>query len=65
MVYKGTAVARGVGRAVVTGTAMDTEVGGIAGMLAAAEDAPTPLQREIAGVIRDCSAFRWSQSLSS
>ncbi|HSL35523.1 MAG TPA: HAD-IC family P-type ATPase, partial [Arthrobacter sp.] len=50
MVYKGTAVAQGVGRAVVTGTAMDTEVGAIAGMLAAAEDAPTPLQREIAGV---------------
>ncbi len=52
MVYKGTAVARGVGRAVVTGTAMDTEVGGIAGMLAAAEDAPTPLQQEIASVSR-------------
>ena len=50
MVYKGTAVTQGVGRAVVTGTAMDTEVGAIAGMLAAAEDAPTPLQREIAGV---------------
>ena len=50
MVYKGTAVVQGVGRAVVTGTAMDTEVGAIAGMLAAAEDAPTPLQREIAGV---------------
>ena len=50
MVFKGTAVARGVGRAVVTGTAMDTEVGAIAGMLAAAEDAPTPLQREIAGI---------------
>lgn len=50
MVYRGTAVARGVGRAVVTGTAMDTEVGAIAGMLAAAEDAPTPLQREIKGV---------------
>ncbi|HEX9085947.1 MAG TPA: cation-translocating P-type ATPase [Arthrobacter sp.] len=50
MVFKGTAVARGVGRAVVTGTAMDTEVGAIAGMLAAAEDTPTPLQREIAGV---------------
>ncbi|MET3952928.1 cation-translocating P-type ATPase [Arthrobacter sp. UYEF36] len=50
MVYKGTAVAQGLGRAVVTATAMDTEVGAIAGMLAAAEDAPTPLQREIAGV---------------
>ncbi|WP_202129134.1 cation-translocating P-type ATPase [Pseudarthrobacter sp. ATCC 49987] len=50
MVYKGTAVAQGVGRAVVTGTGMDTEVGAIAGMLAAVEDAPTPLQQEIAGV---------------
>jgi Ca2+-transporting ATPase len=33
MVFKGTGVVQGVGRAVVTGTAMDTEVGAIAGML--------------------------------
>ena len=52
MVYKGTAVAQGVGRAVVTGTAMDTEVGAIAGMLERTEAAPTPLQREITGVSR-------------
>ena len=50
MVYKGTAVAWGVGRAVVTGTAMDTEVGAIAGMLERAGSAPTPLQQEIAAV---------------
>ena len=47
MVYKGTAVAQGVGRAIVTGTGMDTEVGAIAGMLEATDTEPTPLQREI------------------
>ncbi|HUO39975.1 MAG TPA: cation-translocating P-type ATPase [Mycobacterium sp.] len=50
MVYRGTAVAQGVGRAVITATGMDTEVGAIAELLEATRDAPTPLQREIAGV---------------
>ncbi|MFB0833525.1 cation-translocating P-type ATPase [Arthrobacter halodurans] len=52
MVYKGTAVAQGVGRAVVTGTGMGTEVGAIAGLLEATEAEPTPLQRELAVVSR-------------
>jgi magnesium-transporting ATPase (P-type) len=52
MVFKGTAVTQGVGRAVVTGTAMDTEVGAIAGMLERTVAEPTPLQKEIAGVSR-------------
>jgi Ca2+-transporting ATPase len=47
MVWKGTAVTRGTGRAVVTATGMDTELGKIAGMLEGAREEPTPLQREI------------------
>lgn len=47
MVFKGTAVTQGVGRAVVTGTAMDTEVGAIAGMLERTVAEPTPLQKEL------------------
>lgn len=50
MVYKGTAVARGVGRAVVTATGMDTEVGRIATLLEETEDTPSPLQLEIAKI---------------
>ncbi|QCO98289.1 cation-translocating P-type ATPase [Arthrobacter sp. 24S4-2] len=50
MVFKSTAVVRGRGSAVVTGTAMNTEVGAIAGMLERTESEPTPLQKEIAGV---------------
>ncbi len=47
MVFKGTAVAEGSGRAVVTATGMDTEMGSIADMLEAAEQAPSPLQIEL------------------
>ena len=50
MVYKGTAVVQGVGRAIVTATGMDTEVGEIAEMLEATKEEPSPLQREIATV---------------
>ncbi|MDQ0092484.1 cation-translocating P-type ATPase [Paeniglutamicibacter psychrophenolicus] len=50
MVFKGTCVVQRVGRAVVTGTAMGTEVGAIAGLLERTEADPTPLQREIAEV---------------
>ena len=52
MVFKGTAVARGVGRAVVTGTGMDTEMGRIATLLDETVDEPSPLQREIAQITR-------------
>jgi len=48
MVFKGTAVAQGTGRAVVTATGMQTEMGGIAALLDTTQDAPTPLQVEIA-----------------
>lgn len=47
MVYKGTAVAQGVGRAVVTDVGMSTEVGSIAEMLEATVKEPTPLQNEV------------------
>ncbi|KPF45399.1 haloacid dehalogenase [beta proteobacterium AAP121] len=48
MVFKGTAVAQGSGRALVTATGMQTEMGGIATLLDTTPDAPTPLQLEIA-----------------
>jgi magnesium-transporting ATPase (P-type) len=48
MVFKGTAVAQGTGRALVTATGMQTEMGGIATLLDTTPDAPTPLQVEIA-----------------
>ncbi len=47
MVFKGTAVVSGVGRAVVTSTGMDTEMGHVATMLEGTQAEPTPLQREI------------------
>ena len=47
MIFNGTSVTQGTGRAIVTGTGMDTQVGKIAGMLSAAEDEQTPLQKEM------------------
>ncbi|HTV22877.1 MAG TPA: HAD-IC family P-type ATPase, partial [Polyangiaceae bacterium] len=52
MVYKGSAVARGAGRAVVTATGMATEMGHIAGLLEQTEEDPTPLEVEIARIGR-------------
>ncbi len=52
MVFNGTAVTQGVGRAVVTATGMATQMGQIAGLLHATREDPTPLQREIARVGR-------------
>jgi len=48
MVFKGTSVAQGSGRAVVVATGMQSELGSIAAMLDATEEQPTPLQREVA-----------------
>jgi len=48
MVFKGTAVAQGTGRAVVTATGMQTEMGGIATLLDTTPNVLTPLQVEIA-----------------
>lgn len=50
MVFKGTAVAQGTGRAVVTATGMRTEMGAIAEMLEATREEQTPLQKEVARI---------------
>lgn len=47
MLFAGTAVVGGHGRAIVTGTGMDTETGRIATMLEQTVDESTPLQREL------------------
>jgi len=47
MVYKHTTVVRGRGRAVVVGTGMDTEVGGIASRLGETDTQQTPFQTEV------------------
>jgi Ca2+-transporting ATPase len=47
MLYSGTVATYGRGRAIVVATGMGTEVGRIAGLLAAAEKEPTPLQQEL------------------
>ena len=52
MVFHGSAVSSGSGRAVVTATGMATEMGAIAELLDRTEAAPSPLQRELAGLSR-------------
>ncbi len=52
MVFKGTAVAKGAGRAVVTATAMATQTGQIAGLVRTVNHEATPLQREVARASR-------------
>jgi potassium/sodium efflux P-type ATPase len=47
MVFGGTAVTRGRGRAVVTATGMATEMGNVARLLGRTEEPRTPLQREV------------------
>ncbi|NTV65970.1 MAG: HAD-IC family P-type ATPase, partial [Oscillochloris sp.] len=47
MVFAGTAVASGRGRALVTATGSASEIGKIAGSLQQAEDETTPLQKEL------------------
>ena len=47
MVFNGTAVTRGRGRAVVTTTGMATEMGNVARLLGRTEETRTPLQHEI------------------
>ena len=47
MCYMGSTVVYGRGKAVFTRTGMDTEMGKIAGALAATEDEQTPLQRKL------------------
>ena len=47
MVFSGTSVTYGHGKAIVTATGMLTEMGRIAGLLQETPDEPTPLQREL------------------
>ena len=47
MCYMGSTVVYGRGKAVITDTGMDTEMGKIAGVLAATADEETPLQRKL------------------
>ncbi|MFI7708040.1 cation-translocating P-type ATPase [Nonomuraea sp. NPDC049480] len=50
--FMNTSVARGRGEMLVTATGMATETGRIAGLLATAKPAPTPLQRQISALGR-------------
>lgn len=52
LVFKGTAVAQGSGRAVITAIGMRSEMGAIATLLDATDDRPTPLQTEVVRVGR-------------
>jgi Ca2+-transporting ATPase len=47
MIFSGTAATYGRGRAVITATGMQTEMGRIAGMMDRATDETTPLQKEL------------------
>jgi P-type Ca2+ transporter type 2C len=47
MVFKGTSVVTGVGRAIITTTGTHTEIGHIAHLLAETKEEPSPLEREL------------------
>ncbi len=55
MCYMGSTVVYGRGKAVITETGMDTEMGKIAGALAAAQDEETPLQKKLDALGRTLS----------
>ena len=52
LVFAGTTVASGTGRAVVFGTGADTEFGRVYRLAGEVQDAPSPLQREVAVAAR-------------
>ncbi|MEL7048132.1 MAG: HAD-IC family P-type ATPase, partial [Pseudomonadota bacterium] len=47
MLFKGTAIARGQAKGVVTSTGMDTEIGHIAQLMSATEDETSPLEEQL------------------
>lgn len=47
MIFAGTSIAQGRGKAIITGTGMRTEIGKIAGMISTTTDEETPLQRRL------------------
>ncbi len=55
MVYMGSTITYGRALAVVTGTGMQTQMGGIADALASSEDEQTPLQRKLTELSRKLS----------
>jgi magnesium-transporting ATPase (P-type) len=52
LVFAGTNIAAGTGKAIVLTTGMNTEFGKIAGFTQALEDEPSPLQQELANVTK-------------
>ena len=52
MLYKGTAVTRGSGEAVVVATGMDTEIGAISSLVETAEPETTPLEKRLDALAR-------------
>jgi Ca2+-transporting ATPase len=52
MIFSGTAVTRGQGRAIVTATGRSTLLGTIAALVSRAKPPPTPLQRRVGGLAR-------------
>jgi P-type Ca2+ transporter type 2C len=63
LLFAGTSVAAGTGRAVVFATGMDTEFGKIARLTQSLGNAPSPLQKEMAGVTRTVSTIAVSVGL--
>ena len=57
MVFAGTGVTRGRGRALVTATGHEAEIGRIASLAAGAKPPPTPLQRSLARLSRALAAL--------
>ena len=57
MVFAGTSVAAGSGLAIVVGTAMGTEIGHIARLTQSVKAQPSPLQKEIKGLVNILTAL--------